>query len=142
MLLPLLLAIVLPQSAIAQDSRIVTGTVLDEASQPLFGVTVLVPGTSIGTSTDIDGNFSIKVPNDVATLEFSYIGYSKLSMSIDGLEMNVQMVPDTQVMDEVVVIGYGTQKKDDLTGSITSIGEKDFNEGLISPLGFAVGRGD
>ena len=132
MLLPLLLAIVLPQSAIAQDSRIVTGTVLDEASQPLFGVTVLVPGTSIGTSTDIDGNFSIKVPNDVATLEFSYIGYSKLSMSIDGLEMNVQMVPDTQVMDEVVVIGYGTQKKDDLTGSITSIGEKDFNEGLIS----------
>ncbi len=132
LLLPLLMAMVLQQSAIAQDSRIVTGTVLDEASQPLFGVTVLVPATNIGTSTDIDGNFSIKVPKSATALEFSYIGYSKISVPIGDGKMSVQMNPDSQVMDEVVVIGYGTQKKDDLTGSITSIGEKDFNEGLIS----------
>ena len=132
LLLLLVVAIAVPQMAMAQDSRIVTGNVTDEAGLPLLGVTVLVPGTSTGTSTDIDGNFSVKVPVGATTLEFSYIGYSKLALPIQGETMNVQMTPDTQVMDEVVVIGYGSQKKDDLTGSITAVGEKDFNEGLIS----------
>ena len=132
LLLLLVVAIAVPQMAMAQDSRIVTGNVTDEAGLPLLGVTVLVPGTSTGTSTDIDGNFSVKVPAGATTLEFSYIGYSKLALPIQGETMNVQMTPDTQVMDEVVVIGYGSQKKDDLTGSITAVGEKDFNEGLIS----------
>lgn len=132
LLLLLVVAIAVPQMAMAQDSRIVTGNVTDEAGLPLLGVTVLVPGTSTGTSTDIDGNFSVKVPAGATTLEFSYIGYSRLALPIQGETMNVQMTPDTQVMDEVVVIGYGTQKKDDLTGSITAVGEKDFNEGLIS----------
>ena len=131
-MLALLMTTLLPLTAMAQDARIVTGTVIDEARQPLFGVTVLVPGTNTGTSTDIDGNFSIKLPAGAATLEFSYIGYRKQSLAVTGNTMNVQMTPDTQVMDEVVVIGYGTQKKDDLTGSITAVGEKDFNEGLIS----------
>lgn len=131
-MLALLMTTLLPLTAMAQDARIVTGTVIDEAQQPLFGVTVLVPGTNTGTSTDIDGNFSIKLPAGAATLEFSYIGYRKQSLAVTGNTMNVQMTPDTQVMDEVVVIGYGTQKKDDLTGSITAVGEKDFNEGLIS----------
>ncbi len=132
LLLLLVVAIAVPQMAMAQDSRIVTGNVTDEAGLPLLGVTVLVPGTSTGTSTDIDGNFSVKVPAGATTLEFSYIGYSRLALPIQGETMNVQMTPDTQVMDEVVVIGYGSQKKDDLTGSITAVGEKDFNEGLIS----------
>lgn len=132
LLLLLVVAIAVPQMAMAQDSRIVTGNVTDEAGLPLLGVTVLVPGTSTGTSTDIDGNFSVKVPAGATTLEFSYIGYSRLALPIQGETMNVQMIPDTQVMDEVVVIGYGSQKKDDLTGSITAVGEKDFNEGLIS----------
>lgn len=132
LLLLLVVAIAVPQMAMAQDSRIVTGNVTDEAGLPLLGVTVLVPGTSTGTSTDIDGNFSVKVPAGTTTLEFSYIGYSRLALPIQGETMNVQMTPDTQVMDEVVVIGYGSQKKDDLTGSITAVGEKDFNEGLIS----------
>ena len=132
LLLLLVVAIAVPQMAMAQDSRIVTGNVTDEAGLPLLGVTVLVPGTSTGTSTDIDGNFSVKVSAGATTLEFSYIGYSRLALPIQGETMNVQMTPDTQVMDEVVVIGYGSQKKDDLTGSITAVGEKDFNEGLIS----------
>lgn len=132
LLLLLVVAIAVPQMAMAQDSRIVTGNVTDEAGLPLLGVTVLVPGTSTGTSTDIDGNFSVKVPAGTTTLEFSYIGYSRLALPIQGETMSVQMTPDTQVMDEVVVIGYGSQKKDDLTGSITAVGEKDFNEGLIS----------
>ena len=132
LLLLLVVAIAVPQMAMAQDSRIVTGNVTDEAGLPLLGVTVLVPGTSTGTSTDIDGNFSVKVPVGATTLEFSYIGYSKLALPIQGETMNVQMTPDIRVMDEVVVIGYGSQKKDDLTGSITAVGEKDFNEGLIS----------
>ena len=116
LLLLLVVAIAVPQMAMAQDSRIVTGNVTDEAGLPLLGVTVLVPGTSTGTSTDIDGNFSVKVPAGATTLEFSYIGYSRLALPIQGETMNVQMTPDTQVMDEVVVIGYGSQKKDDLTG--------------------------
>lgn len=132
LLLPLLIAIALPQSAMAQSTRIVTGTVVDEAQQPLFGVTVLVPGTNVGTSTDFEGKFSIKVPDDVTSLEISYIGYDKQVSAITGGSMVVQLKPNTTVMDEVVVIGYGTQKKDDLTGSITAVGEKDFNQGLIS----------
>lgn len=132
MLLPILIALALPLTAHAQTSRTITGTVLDETQQPLFGVTVIVPGTNHGTSTDIDGRFTINVPSSAKELEFSYIGYNKQKVAIADSEITVAMTPNTNVMDELVVIGYGTQKKNDLTGSIAAVGEKDFNQGLIS----------
>lgn len=98
----------------------------------MIGVTVMVSGTTTGISTDIDGNYSLNVPASATTLEFSYVGYHKQTVTITGARVDVTMQPNTKVMDEVVVIGYGTQKKDDLTGSISSISEKDFNQGVIS----------
>lgn len=132
MVLPILLAMALPLMAVAQNDRVVSGTVVDEIGDPMVGVTIMATGTSAGTSTDFDGNFRLKVPNGVKTLEFSYIGYEKKTMAITSGNVNVQLTPNAQVMEEVVVIGYGSQKKDDLTGSVTAIGEKDFNQGVIS----------
>ncbi|MDD2961232.1 MAG: TonB-dependent receptor [Muribaculaceae bacterium] len=133
-LLPLILAITFPSFLFAQKgASVVTGIVVDESSSPLLGVTVMVQGTSVGTSTDFEGNFSVNVPSGASKIEFSYIGYEKQIVTIPSTRrIKVTMNPDTKVIDEVVVIGYGTQKKDDLTGSVSSIGEKDFNQGLIS----------
>ena len=130
--LPLLLALLFPFMAMAQNSRTVTGTVVDELGDPMVGVTVMETGTSNGTSTDVDGNFMIKVSSSAVSLDFSYIGYNKMTVAVASSPMKVTMTPNTKVMDEVVVIGYGTQKKSDLTGSISSVSEKDFNKGVIS----------
>ena len=132
-LLPLLLALILPSlAASAQSStRTVSGTVVDEIDEPLMGVTVMVSGTSTGTSTDIDGQFTLTIPASAKTLSFSYIGYHPQTLPVTD-EMNVKLEPNSTVMDEVVVIGYGTQKKNDLTGSISTVSEKDFNQGVIS----------
>ncbi len=132
MLLPLLAVLAFPATVMAQDSRTVSGTVVDETSQPLFGVTVMVSGSTVGTSTDLDGKFTLRVPADAKALEFSYIGYNKQTVALSGSTMQVAMQPNSTVMDELVVIGYGTQKKEYLTGSVAAISEKDFNQGLIS----------
>ncbi len=131
-LLPVLLMWLMAPTALAQN-RTVTGTVVDELDEPMTGVTVRVPGTNLGAATDLDGNFSVSVPQATTHLEFSFIGYNQLTVAIpaDG-KMEVKMTPNTQLLEEVVVIGYGTQKKDDLTGSVSSVGAKDFNKGVIS----------
>lgn len=133
-LLPLLFATVfLPSSANAQEgTRTVSGIVYDETSSPLIGAFVIAQGTTTGTATDVDGKFNLSVPKNVKNLEISYVGYSKeiVAITSDG-NVTVTLKPNT-LIDEVVVIGYGTQKKEDLTGSIATVGEKDFNQGLIS----------
>lgn len=110
----------------------VSGTVVDENDDPLIGVSVIISGTTTGCSTDIDGKYSLSVPRNAKTIEFSYVGYNKEVRPISSSTLNVKMTPNATVMDEVVVIGYGTQKKTDLTGSISTISEKDFNQGVIS----------
>ena len=128
----LLAAIAAPLTAQAQaDSRRVTGTVLDETSSPMIGASVVVPGSTAGVATDADGRFSLSVPQGYNTLEISYVGYDRATVTIpaNGV-VNVTLKPNAMI-EELVVIGYGTQKKDDLTGSIASVGEKDFNQGLI-----------
>jgi TonB-linked SusC/RagA family outer membrane protein len=99
-----------------------TGTVTDEKGLPLPGVTVLIKGTSQGVATDLKGNFSIVVPNAGATLVFSMTGYltKEVAVPADGI-VNVQMALDAKALDEIVVIGYGTQKKATLTGSISQV---------------------
>ena len=100
----------------------VTGTVTSaEDHEPLIGVSVVVKGNPVGVSTDIDGNYTISAPAG-ATLQFSYIGYQTVDKSIAGkTNIDVIMEPQSDVLDELVVVGYGVVKKSDLTGSVSSI---------------------
>ncbi len=132
-LLVIMAAIVLlPISAFAQGQRKVTGTVSDENGEPLIGANVRVVGEAIGSATDIDGRFSINVPEGAKQLTVSYVGYQNQTVDITGNVMDIVMKPNTELLSEVVVIGYGVRKKDDLTGSVASVSEKDFNKGVIS----------
>ncbi|MDE5656225.1 MAG: SusC/RagA family TonB-linked outer membrane protein, partial [Muribaculaceae bacterium] len=116
----------------AAQSRTVSGTVTDEAGDPMIGVSVNIPGQNVGVSTDIDGNYKISLPAGTDRLQFAYVGYTTRTLDVKGNTLDVQLDPASEVLQEMVVIGYGTQKKEDLTGSIASVGEKDFNQGVIS----------
>ena len=105
-----------------QQQITVIGTVTDEEGVPMPGVSVLVKGTNTGQVTNVDGQFSITVPNEEAVLVFSFIGYTTQEITVGiNRSLNINMEEDTQQMEEVVVIGYGTQKKETLTGSVVSI---------------------
>jgi TonB-linked SusC/RagA family outer membrane protein len=106
-------------SAIAQE--VVSGKVVDESGEALIGVTITVQGTNVGTATDIDGSYSIKAnSNDV--LEVSYVGYQPKSIPVNGQSsINVTLGIDAEVLDEIVVVGYGSVKKSDVTGSVSSV---------------------
>ena len=119
-------------AATAATARTVSGTVTDPAGEPLIGASVQAVGNPAGVVTDIDGNYTIKVPDAVNQLRFSYVGYNAKTADITGTKLDVVLDEDNKVLDEVVVIGYGTQKKNDLTGSVSSVSEKDFNQGVIS----------
>ena len=104
----------------------IKGTVTDPSGDPLIGVSVTVPGTRIGAATDIDGNFSLEADSK-GKLKFSYIGYVTMEEAINGRNViNVVMKENSEVLDEVVVIGYGTMDKKELTSAISHVGEKDF----------------
>lgn len=118
-----LLVLILSVNLYAQKA--LKGTVVDEADMPLIGATVAVEGTSGGTITDIDGNFSIKVKKG-AVIKFSYVGYKDRKMTYHGQNnVTVKLEPDAKVIDEVVVVGYSSMKKTDLTGSIASVAAED-----------------
>ena len=124
------LAVRLPASA--QDGHKVTGTVTDETGATMIGMTVIVKGTAVGATTDIDGHYEIEVPPD-GTLSFSYLGYQSQEVPVGGRAViDIQMMPDTEVLTDAIVIGYGTTTKRDMTGSLSAVSTKDFNEGLIS----------
>jgi TonB-linked SusC/RagA family outer membrane protein len=119
------------QNIFAQNIT-VTGTVTDEANTPMVSVTVLEKGTTNGTLTDADGNYSLVVDRD-ASLVFSFIGMQTVEMAVSGQEVvNLQMMTSTAKLDDIVVIGYGTVRKRDLTGSVSSMREDDFNQGVIT----------
>ena len=110
----------------------VTGTVTDETGATMIGMTVIVKGTTVGATTDIDGHYEIDVPAD-GILSFSYLGYQSQEIPVDGRTViDIQMQPDTEMLTDAIVIGYGTTTKRDMTGSLSSVSTKDFNEGLIS----------
>ncbi|MBU2946200.1 SusC/RagA family TonB-linked outer membrane protein [Zobellia uliginosa] len=108
--------------------KTVTGTVLDEVNQPIPGANVVVQGTSNGVVTDFDGNFSIEASGE-NTLSISYIGYATQTVTVgDKTTITVTMEPDVQQLEDVVVIGYGTVKKSDVTGSVSRIDSKSFED--------------
>ena len=113
----------------------ITGKVLDASdNSPLIGVNVVVKGTGTGTITDLDGNYSLAVPDSDAILEFSYTGYAALEMPVGNQSViDISLQQGTQ-LDEVVVIGYGTVKKSDLTGAVSSVTAESFEDQPITRL--------
>ena len=108
------------ETSVTQQSRKITGTITDAKGEPLLGVNVVVKGTTNGTITDLDGKYVLEVePN--AILVISYIGYVTQQTPASGNVMNITLKEDTQNLDEVVVVGYGTQQKKDITGSVAVI---------------------
>lgn len=123
--LVLLMAILSIFPLMAQQIE-VAGTVSDKDGEPLIGASVLVVGAKLGAATDIDGNFSITAPAN-GKLQVSYVGYEPQTVNIDGrTTINIILEQNTSVLDEVVVVGYGTMDKKELTSAISHIGEKDF----------------
>ena len=105
----------------------VNGTVLDENGSPLPGANIRVKGTTKGTATDSNGKFSLDVPPN-AILVISYLGYNSKEVSVNGLTtLSIQLESDNSELNEIVVVGYGIQKRADITGSISSIKSENFN---------------
>lgn len=117
----------------------VKGTVLDENKEPLIGATIQVKGENNGVAADLDGNFTLKVKKN-ATLVVSYIGYLTQEVRLQGkTQITVQLTPDSKTLDEVIVVGYGTMKKSDLTGSVASVASKDIEGFQTSSVAGALG---
>ena len=106
----------------------------DTQGEPLTGASVLIKGTQQGVSTDIDGNFALKVAQG-KTLVVSYIGYITQEVPVKGTNLNIVLKEDQQILDEVVVVGYGTMQRKDLTGSISTVQAKDLNVGAYTDPG-------
>ena len=127
----LFMVVLCTSSAMAQKK--VTGTIVDAAGEPIIGASVMVKGTSNGSVTDFDGNFTINnVPED-ATLVFSYVGYRTQNLSARGKSnFQISLEEDKQLLDEVVVVGYGVQRKSDVTGALTRVNEEQLNNRPVS----------
>ena len=117
------------KAVFSQDYEI-SGTVEDQYG-PIAGATVMEVGTSNGTATDLDGRFTLYVSNHLAEIEISCIGYVSQTYQAASMPHTIILKEDTEFLDEVVVIGYGTVKKDDMTGSITAIKAEDINRGAV-----------
>lgn len=114
---------------IGWSQRTVSGTVTDaETKEPLIGASILVEGTTTGTISDIDGNFSLQVPEGATVLAVSYTGYQPQNVSIEGVTNVIISLSSGAVLDEVVVVGYGTQKRGDITGSVAVMSTEQLAE--------------
>lgn len=135
----LLLGALLTCSQFAMAQQIsVSGTVTDPTGEPIIGATVMAQGTANGTVTDYEGNYTIKA-DALGTLRFSYVGYETQTIAIEQRTViNVTMQENTSLLDELVVIGYGTLKKSDLTGAVGSIGGKDIKDVPVNNVGQAL----
>ena len=123
-----------PQPAILQQTRKITGRILDENGEPLIGVSVMLKGTSNGTITNIDGDYTLSGDiTDKSVLEVTYIGMKKQEITVGNrTRINITMTSDNEMLDEVIVVGYGTQRKGNLTGSVSAIKSEKLT---ITPIG-------
>ena len=108
-------------TGMAVQARVISGTVKDATGETIISASVVVKGTTLGTVTDFDGNYSLDVPDDAKVLVFSYIGMQTQELDITGDVMNVVLSENSEVLDEVVVTGYGTTKKRDLVTAVSSV---------------------
>jgi len=123
------LLLLLLNATMAFAQQRVTGVVKDTSNEPVIGVNVVVKGTTVGSVTDFNGNFSLEVPGSNSVLEFTYIGFVPQQMTVGNRTViNVTLVEDSQALEEVVVVGYGTVKKSDLTGAVSSIKSEELQK--------------
>jgi TonB-linked SusC/RagA family outer membrane protein len=136
----LFLVIVLMSSYVLNAQRTVTGKIVDENAQPIPGVNIFLKGTTIGTISDREGNFFIDLPGDEPTVVvFSYVGYATQEILIENqTSLDIYLEPDFVGLDEVVVIGYGTTKKSDITGSLSSVTSEQILEAPVQNINQAI----
>ena len=114
----------------------ITGTVTNDEGEPIIGANIVENGTTNGTISDFDGKFKLTVSSPDAVLVFSYIGYVAQKIPVgQSRKIDVRLIEDSKMVDEVVVIGYGTQKKADVTSSVASVKAETFNKGAILDAG-------
>ena len=134
----LLLMLVTGIPSLSAQQISISGTVTDPSGEPIIGASVIAEEEGNGAVTDIDGNYTIKA-DALGKLRFSYIGYTTTTIPVEGrTTINVTMEENSAVLDEVVVIGYGTLKKSDLTGAVSSLGSKDIKEVPVNNVGQAI----
>ncbi|MGI4875459.1 MAG: SusC/RagA family TonB-linked outer membrane protein [Janthinobacterium lividum] len=145
-LLPLLLlgggaASLAPQAAYAQvaGAHTVTGKITSDTGETLPGVTVIVKGTTTGTTTDVDGNYTLAVPDDNSVLTFSFVGFGRLEVAA-GKRTNISptLVPETQALNEVQIVGYGVQKKSQVTGAISTVSDEQLHDVPVANIAQAL----
>jgi hypothetical protein len=128
-----------PLKEILQDFTVSGRVTAQEDGQPLPGVNVIIKGTSVGTVTDLNGDYTLRAPNENSVLVFSFIGFESIERAIGGnSNINISMVPDIKSLDEIVVIGYGTQKRSDLTGAVGSVDVETLRERPAASLNQAL----
>ncbi|QHS56835.1 TonB-dependent receptor [Mucilaginibacter sp. 14171R-50] len=132
----LLMLLIFAALTVQAQTGSVSGKVLDETGQPLPGATILIKGTTRSIATDVNGNFTLtNVSGGSVTLSASFVGFTTLDKTVSvagNTTVNFQLLPDAQKLNEVVVIGYGSAEKKNLTGSITTVSSKDFQKGTIT----------
>lgn len=124
------------KSTTVQQQRNISGTVVDIDGKPMPGVSVIVQGTTTGITTNMDGEFQLEIPADAQTLVFSFVGMKTQEIAIAGKSVfNVVMEQESIGLEEVVAIGYGSQKKKDITGAVSSVSSENFNKGISTSPG-------
>jgi iron complex outermembrane receptor protein len=137
-LCPLLLLV----TQVSWAQKTISGKVLDEKGAPVVGASVVVKGGKIGTTTDATGHFNLNAPAGTTTVVVSYVGYSSKELDVtSSSDVSMTLQPTNTSLSDIVVVGYGTTRKKDLTGSVAAITPKDFNKGVIStPEQLIIGR--
>jgi TonB-linked SusC/RagA family outer membrane protein len=120
------------------QQKTITGTVKDRKGEPVIGATIIGKGTGLGTATDIEGKFKLNLPPNITALSISYLGMKTIEVTLSGNTVDVTLEEDQILIDEIVVIGYGTQRKKDLTGAVSSIGEKGLKDIPVSSVAEAL----
>lgn len=135
----LLMALLTCNLTSAQNGKTVSGIVKDETGLPLPGVNVIEKGTKNSTSSDFDGKFTVKVTNDNAVLSFSYVGFDAKNVSVGGRkELEVSLQSSTNKLNEIVVVGYGSVKKSDLTGAVSTLSGAELRKNPVANVGEAL----
>lgn len=118
-------------SLLFAQNKTVSGTIVDDSSFPVPGAAIMVPGTNVGTVSDLDGKFSFSVPAGTESISVNCIGFKEAIVALSGSPLLITLETDVQMLQQTVVIGYGVQRKSDLTGSVSNVTAKEFNQGVI-----------
>ena len=127
------------ETAAVSQAKVIKGNVVDKNGEPIIGANIRVKGTTVGTITDVDGNFTLKLEDNADFIEVSYIGYKTQSVSLKGKkDLSIVLNEDTETLDEVVVVGYGVQKKADLSGAVATVPTKVLKDRPVTNVGQAL----